>query len=66
LNSWPTSSSAALGVEHGRHAELFDLADQDGVEVGIDPAREAAGEHAHAGPLREVQQLLVEQVELLG
>ncbi len=41
------------------------VADQLGVDVGLHPSRQAAGEHAHARALGEVQELVVEQLELL-
>ncbi len=57
-------SGIAVGVDDRDHPELLDLADQAGVDVGLDPARQAAGEHAHARALGQVQELVAEQLEL--
>ena len=59
------SQRLAVGVDHRRHAEPAHLADQRRVDVLLDPAREAAGEHADARALGQVEQLLAEQLELL-
>src|SRR3954447_13925232 len=53
-----------LGVQYGEHAEPVDLGDQGRVQLVGDPAREAAGEDAHGGALREVEELVHEQLEL--
>src|SRR6185312_3221598 len=45
-------------------AELAQLADQPAVDVGLDAAREAAGDHAQLRAAREVEQLVAEQLHL--
>ena len=55
----------AVGVDDRGHAELPELADQTGVDVRSHAARQAAGEHAHARALGQVQQLVAEQLELV-
>src|ERR687895_1163565 len=55
----------ALPGEHGRHSEPAHLLHQAPVEPRVDPARQAAREHAHGGALGQVQELVHEQVELL-
>src|SRR5829696_2595208 len=54
----------ALGVEHGQDAEALHLLDQTTVEPRVDAAREAAGDDADRGALRQVEQLVDEQLEL--
>src|SRR5689334_1759576 len=54
----------AFGVEHRGDAELAQLLDQARVDVGVDPARQAAREHAHARALGEIEELVDEQLEL--
>src|SRR5829696_1106898 len=54
----------ALGVEHRHDAEALHLLDQAAVEPRVDAAREAAGDDADRGALRQVEQLVDEQLEL--
>ena len=56
----------AVGVEDADHAEALELPDQPRVDAGVDARREAAGEHADARALRQVEELLDEAVDLLG
>ena len=48
----------ALRVEHGQHLAPVELADQLGVEVVVDAARQRAGEDDEVGAAGEVVQLL--------
>jgi hypothetical protein len=53
-----------LGVDDGRDAKRRKLAHQLGVDLIVDPAREAARENADVGPLRQVQELVPEERDL--
>ena len=66
LGAHGVAQRLAVGVDDRRDAELAQLADQAGVDVGVDAARQRAGEHARCcAPLREVEQLVAEQLDLL-
>ena len=56
----------AVGVDDGRHLEPLQVADQRRVDVGLDAARQRAGEHDDRGAAREVQQLVAEQLDLVA
>ena len=56
----------AVGVDDGRHVELAQLLDEVGVDDRVDAARQRAGEDDDVGAAREVEQLVAEQLDLLG
>jgi hypothetical protein len=55
----------ALRVEHGGNVTARELAGHLGVEIVLDVARQRAGEDDDLGTLREITQLLLEDLELL-
>src|SRR3954454_7392714 len=55
-----------LRVEHGVRAAAIQLAHRLGVEAVVDPARQRAREDDVLGPLREVDELLEQHLQLLG
>ena len=54
----------AVGVDDRRHLQPLEVADQRRVQVGLDPARQRAGEHDDRRAAGEVQQLVAEQLDL--
>ena len=54
----------AVGVDDDDEAELAQLLDEVGVDVGVHAARQRAGEDHDRRAAREVQQLVVEELEL--
>ena len=55
----------AVGVDHRRDARALQLADQGGVDVGVDAARQRAGEHDDRRAAGEIQELVAEQLDLV-
>ena len=54
----------AVGVDDDDEAELAQLLDEVRVDVGVDLARQRAGEDHDRGAAREVHELVVEELEL--
>src|SRR4051794_346572 len=54
----------AVAIDDRRHAHLAQVADQRGVDVGLDAARQRSGEDYDVRAAREVEQLVVEEPDL--
>ena len=64
LGAHRVAQRLAVGVDDRREAQLAQLPDQAGVDVGVDAARQRAGEDDDRRAAREVHQLVAEQLDL--
>ena len=66
LGAHRMAQRVAVGVDDRHHVELAHLAQELGVELGLDAARQRAGEHDDRRAARQVEELLAELLELVG
>src|SRR4051794_39518895 len=65
LGAHGAAQRVAVGVDHGGDVQAPQLADQEGVDVVVDVARQRAREHAHARALGQVEELVDEELDLV-